>query len=368
MPEALSRVLLLDERGGPELDEFVTRFQQTSPPVTAKGIEDTAFYRYNRLLALNEVGGDPSRFGVSVADFHAANVERFARFPRNLLVTQTHDTKRSGDVRARIGALSEIPGEWADALGRFRAACAELRRDGGGDAPDPNEESLIFQTLVGAWPISAERLESYLEKALREAKRNTTWVEQDHDYERRVQSYARAVVRYEPFLADFEPFALRVAKLGERSSLAQTLLKLTVPGLPDVYQGDELEALALVDPDNRRPVNWEARRRALAEGGPPKFELIRSALALRARRPECFDERGGYEPLAAEGGEVCAFTRGGGAVAVVVGVRYWIGATVSGLQGHWREVRGDGRELDLGTVAPVDQVVDGEGLALLERI
>ncbi len=342
--DELGRILTLEERGH---DEFVTRFQQTSPPVTAKGVEDTAFYRYSRLLALNEVGGDPSRFGISVADFHAANADRARRFPRNLLVTQTHDTKRSGDVRARIGALSEIPAAWREAVLRWREITAPLRPEG---APDAGEEYLIYQTLVGAWPIDAERLDAYLEKALREAKRHTSWVEQDHDYEARVQGFARALLTHEPFLADFGPFAAGVAVLGRRSALAQTLLKLTVPGVPDIYQGDELEALALVDPDNRRPVDWAARRAALAGGGPPKFELIRAALALRARRPECFDERGAYAPVDA-GPDVCAFTRGGD-IGVVVAVRGSVDPAALGFGDGWRDL--------LAGVA-------GRALALLER-
>ncbi len=203
MAPELERVLLLEEEGH---EEFVSRFQQTSPPVTAKGVEDTAFYRYNRLLALNEVGGDPGRFGISVAEFHAANRVRAERFPLGLLVTQTHDTKRSGDTRARIGALTTMPGEWRAAVGRWREICAPLRAEHGG-APDANEEYLIYQTLVGVHPISAERLEGYLEKALREAKRNTTWVDQDHDYEQRVQRYAVALLDHRPFLDTFEPFA-----------------------------------------------------------------------------------------------------------------------------------------------------------------
>jgi (1->4)-alpha-D-glucan 1-alpha-D-glucosylmutase len=316
------------------------------------GGEDTAFYRYNRLLALNEVGGDPSRFGVSVAGFHAANAERARRFPRNLLITQTHDTKRSGDVRARIGALSEIPAEWRAAVLRWRELTAGLRATGAGArGPDTNEEYLIYQTLVGAWPIEEDRLRAYLEKALREAKRNTTWVEQDHEYEGRVQDFAAALRTHEPFLAEFEPFAADVAERGRRSALGQTLLKLTVPGLPDVYQGDELEALSLVDPDNRRPVDWAQRRRAIAEGGPPKFELIRAALALRARRPECFDERGGYTPIDA-GPDVCAFTRGGD-VAVAVAVRGPLpGRGSLGLGDGWRDAL-DG--------------IGGDTLLLLER-
>jgi (1->4)-alpha-D-glucan 1-alpha-D-glucosylmutase len=241
---------------------FVTRFQQTTPPIMAKGVEDTAFYRYARLLALNDVGGDPGRFSIGVDAFHAANAERAARFPRGLLITQTHDTKRSGDVRARIGALAGMAEEWADVVRRWRELCAPLRSGG---APDAIEEYTIFQTLVGAWPIEPERLCAYMEKALREAKRNTSWVEQDADWEAWVIAYCRALYDHAPFLAAFEPFAERVAAIGELHALRQTALKLTAPGVPDVYQGDELVALSLVDPDNRRPVDWARRHALLAD-------------------------------------------------------------------------------------------------------
>jgi len=360
---ALADVLLLRERGH---DEFVTRFQQTSPPVTAKGVEDTAFYRYNRLLALNDVGGDPGRFGMSVADFHAANTQRAERFPRGLLVTQTHDTKRGGDVRARIGALAGMAREWRGHVLRWREVNARLRADG---APDANEEYLIYQTLVGAWPIEAERLEAYLEKALREAKRNTSWVEQDHDWERRVQRFAVALLGHEPFLESFRPFAARVAQAGRRSALGQQLLKLTVPGVPDVYQGDELEALNLVDPDNRRPVDWQARREALAalrDGAAPtpetaKLHLIWRALDLRARRPEAF--AGAYTPVEA-GPDVVAFRRGDD-VLVVVAVRD-PGDAALALPGPWRDAL-TGQARKLGPEAAVADLVNGDGLALLER-
>jgi (1->4)-alpha-D-glucan 1-alpha-D-glucosylmutase len=302
--------------------EFVTRFQQTTPPVMAKGVEDTAFYRYLRLLALNDVGGDPSRFGLSVEDFHAANRERAARFPHNLLITQTHDTKRSGDVRARIGALSTMPDAWAAQVRRWMESTTELVGDG---APDDVERYLILQTLVGAWPIEPDRLEAYVEKALREAKRTTSWIEPDEAHEAAVKRYARALYDHAPFLADFEPFAEQVARIGDRAALGQLLLKLTVPGLPDIYQGDELPELSLVDPDNRRPVDWERRRALLDEvraGAAPteetrKLWLIQRALAVRARRPEAF--AGDYAPLHA-GPDVVAFTRGGD-VAVAVRVR-----------------------------------------------
>jgi (1->4)-alpha-D-glucan 1-alpha-D-glucosylmutase len=289
----------------------VTRFQQTTPPIMAKGVEDTAFYRYVRLLALNDVGGDPSRFSIDVATFHAGNLRRAERFPRHLLATTTHDTKRTGDVRARIGALAGMAEEWAAAVRGWRKLCAPLRADG---APDAIEEYTIFQTLAGAWPLPAERLCAYMEKALREAKRNTSWVEPDASWEARVLAYCRGLYEHAPFLAAFEPFAARVAAVGELHALRQTALKLTVPGVPDVYQGDELVALSLVDPDNRRPVDWARRRELLAALRDPadaderKLWLIRELLALRARRPEAFAESS-YTPLDA-GPDAVAFVRG----------------------------------------------------------
>src|SRR5688500_8355517 len=180
LPDSLARVLRLQERGW---DAFVTRFQQTTPPVMAKGVEDTAFYRYARLLALNDVGGDPGRFGISIEQFHAGNAERAERFPHNLLVTQTHDTKRSGDVRARIGALSTMPEEWGARVRRWLDLLSDV------PGPDDVERYLILQTLVGAWPLERERLAAYVEKALREAKRTTNWVEPDEAHETGVQAW-----------------------------------------------------------------------------------------------------------------------------------------------------------------------------------
>jgi (1->4)-alpha-D-glucan 1-alpha-D-glucosylmutase len=367
MDERLARALLLEDEAPAE---FVTRFQQTSPPVTAKGVEDTAFYRHLRLLALNEVGGDPGRFGITVEAFHAANERRALRFPRGLLVTQTHDTKRSGDVRARLGVLASMPRAWGERVRRWRALTEGLREGG---APDGHEQWLIFQTLLGAWPIGAERLESYLVKALREAKRTTSWVEQDHDRERRVTAYATALLRDRAFLDDFEPFAARVAEEGRRAALCQQLLKLTSPGVPDVYQGDELEDLSLVDPDNRRPVDWQRRRAALdalragAEPTPEtlKLLLIWKALDLRARRPEPF--AGAYDPVDAGPG-VCAYARGRDVLAVAP-IRDWEGAELAlgpGLAGRWRDVL-TGEERALREAEPVAPLVARHGLALLER-
>ena len=288
-------------------DEWVTRFQQTTPPVMAKGVEDTAFYRHVRLLALNDVGGDPGRFGITVERFHEANLERQRRFPRNLLITQTHDTKRSGDVRARIGALSTLADEYA-------GLARSWLRPG---PPDELEQLFVFQTMLGAWPIEEKRVRGYFEKALREAKVSSNWIEPDEEYERLVADYALEV----PERPGFAEFAEKVAEAGHRSSMAQTLLKLTAPGVPDIYQGDELVALSLVDPDNRRPVDWAKRRAMLSgssEGDPrdrEKLDLIVHALRLRAERPEAF--AGSYEPLDA-GPDVCACLRGGDILVVAV--------------------------------------------------
>jgi (1->4)-alpha-D-glucan 1-alpha-D-glucosylmutase len=353
----LADVLTLRERGH---DEFVTRFQQTSPPITAKGVEDTAFYRHLRLLALNEVGGDPGRFGLSVDAFHAANAQRAERFPRGLLVTQTHDTKRSGDVRARIGALSTMADEWV--------ALAEPWLRGSG-APDEHCAHLVLQTLVGCWPIEAERLGAYVEKALREAKLRTSWAAPDEAYEAAARRFARALAEHPP--EGFEDFAARVRDEGRRAALGQLLLKLTCPGVPDVYQGDELEALSLVDPDNRRPVDWEARRAALArlrageapgDFGERKLDLIRRALALRARRPEAF--AGSYEPVTVGPG-VCAYVRGGEVLAVAP-VRDWEGARLS-VRGRWRSVLDERDAVELGEGASVAELTGAGPVALLER-
>ncbi len=263
-----------DDAGKAEELHFVGRFQQVTGPVMAKSVEDTAFYRYNRLVSLNEVGGDPERFGTTLAAFHQQNLERQAHWPRSLLATSTHDTKRGEDVRTRIDVLSEIPNE-------FRARAFKWTRMNRGKktvaedepAPSRNDEFLIYQTLLGTWPLEPldntaraayiERIQQYMLKATHEAKAMTSWVSPNEPYEQATRDFVSALL--EPsarnlFLADFEPFARRVADFGMWNSLSQTVLKLTCPGVPDLYQGTELWDLSLVDPDNRRPVNYALRR------------------------------------------------------------------------------------------------------------
>jgi (1->4)-alpha-D-glucan 1-alpha-D-glucosylmutase len=308
LPEELQRVIL-----GFEHPEFVVRWQQTTGPVMAKGVEDTAFYRYLRLTALNEVGGNPGRFSLAPDEFHKAAAVRLERHPLQLLASQTHDTKRAGDVRARIGAIAGMHEQWAGRVHRWR----ELT----GGMDDPNEEYLVWQTLVGAWPIIPARLEAYLEKALREAKRTTNWIAPNERHERRVKSFVRGLYGNRAFLDDFEPFVAEVARAGEHASLGALLLRLTSPGLPDIYQGDAFWSLNLVDPDNRRAVDWRRHRQALAEESPRretmKTHLVRRVLHVRAEYPEAFF--GSYEPLDL-GPDRVGFVRGG-RVKVVVPLR-----------------------------------------------
>jgi len=322
LPEDLRRVVLLEGERSAALDEFVVRWQQTTGAVMAKGVEDTAFYRYVRLTALNEVGGDPGRFSLSPDDFHRESQRRHERHPLQLLASQTHDTKRAGDVRARIGALAGMPEVWAERVRRWH----ELT----GGLDDPNEEYLLWQTLVGAWPIVPSRLEQYLEKALREAKRSTSWIDPNERHEARVKTFVRSLYENQAFLDDFEPFAQEVAAAGEHASLGALLLRLTSPGLPDLYQGDAFWSLNLVDPDNRRPVDWSRHARASGERLPRretmKFHLIRRALALRAEYPEAF--AGAYEPLDLPPDRV-GFVRGG-RIRVVVPLRPGSRATGEG--------------------------------------
>jgi (1->4)-alpha-D-glucan 1-alpha-D-glucosylmutase len=363
----------------PTAGPFVTRFQQTTPAIMAKGVEDTAFYRYGRLLALNDVGGDPARFGIGVDDFHADNAERALRYPQALLATMTHDAKRSLDARARIAVLSQIPDQWVAAVRRW-LELTEPQCSGvdGRAAPDPPDRYFIFQTLVGVWPIEPERLDGYLEKALREAKRNSTWLEQNEPYERAAKEFARALMDDQRFAADFEAFLADIAPRAARATLGQVALKLTCPGIPDTYQGDELELRALVDPDNRRPVDWQLRSERLdflLGGGRPgdslgdhKLWLTAHLLGLRARRPEVFT--GGYQPLAGGPG-ACVFLRGGRLLVAVALPR--AGADADPIvrdlpAGRWRDVlTGEERAFD-GSL-PLSGLIDAmTGVGVYERL
>jgi (1->4)-alpha-D-glucan 1-alpha-D-glucosylmutase len=352
--------------------DFVRRFQQITGPVTAKGYEDTVLYRFNRLVSLNEVGGDPSRFGTSWAEFHAALTERQRRSPHALSATSTHDTKRGEDVRTRINVLSEMPAEWRARM----AAWQRLNRRhhtmvDGAPVPGANTEYLIYQTLVGAWPIDVTRLRGYMLKATREAKVHTSWINPNPRYDEAIAKFIGAILdpeRSAAFLEDFVVFHARVAHFGMLSSLGQTLVKLTAPGVPDFYQGSELWDLNLVDPDNRRPVDWGERERlldevltALAAGldraafadelvktktdGRVKLFVIHQGLAFRRARRALF-ETGAYRPLEIRGPyaeHVCAFARvadGTAAVTVIprLLVRRGVDAVPLGAE-YWADTR-----------------------------
>jgi (1->4)-alpha-D-glucan 1-alpha-D-glucosylmutase len=323
--------LVLGRHRGPAEDEMVARFQQLTGAVMAKGVEDTAFYTYNRLVALNEVGGDPGHFGISVEEFHRTSADIASTWPETLLATATHDTKRSEDVRARIALLSEIPDDFAEAVARW----SSLNKAHRPTLRDRNMEWLLYQTLVGAWPLPMERARAYAEKAAKEAKVHTSWVDPHPAYDRALRIFVERLYGNDEFQADLGTFAASLVIPGRINSLALTALRLTCPGVPDTYQGTELWDLSLVDPDNRRPVDWDLRHRLLdqAEGmspadawarpdeGLPKLLLTQRALHLRRRRSEAFGPKGDYEPLWAEGekaSHLVAFARGGGELVVAV--------------------------------------------------
>jgi (1->4)-alpha-D-glucan 1-alpha-D-glucosylmutase len=330
--DLLGRILLREE-DGEHTAELVARFQQTSGPVAAKGVEDTAMYRYHRLVALNEVGGEPDRFGISRAEFHDACLRAAERWPAGMLTTSTHDTKRSEDVRARLAVLSELRGTWASEVAVWSAIADRHRQDG---MPDRAVEYLLYQTVVGAWPISTDRVVAYLEKAVREAKVHTSWLAPVAGYEEALRTFAGGLLADGEFVARLEAFLPPVVEAGRVNALAMKLLCLTAPGVPDLYQGSELWDLSLVDPDNRRPVDFATCDRLLAElddlgegaagaawarrdEGLPKLLVVSRALRLRAARPELY-AGGAYAPLSVLGSSahhVVAFCRGGGAATIV---------------------------------------------------
>jgi (1->4)-alpha-D-glucan 1-alpha-D-glucosylmutase len=325
---------------------FVMRFQQLTGPVMAKGLEDTAFYRYCPLLSLNEVGGSPETFGVALAQFHGKNLSRRQSWRNAMLATSTHDTKRSEDVRARINVLSEIPAEWYRAIRTWQRINEEKKTSVASESvPSANEEYFLYQTLMGAWPLNpmddAEyadfggRIHSYMEKALREAKVNTSWINPNTEYEAALHSFLAAILDRsagKSFLDVFVPFQARIAKAGIYNSLSQTLLKIAAPGLPDFYQGTEVWNFSLADPDNRRPVDYErlqaqlARLRAaesenaaalvdrlVAEPADGSLKLYVTRRALHFRRDNrALFAKGSYVPLRTVGERnkhVIAFAR-----------------------------------------------------------
>ena len=328
------------------------RFQQLTSPAMAKGVEDTAFYCLNYFTSLNEVGGDPGMLGVSTKEFHEFSRDQEKKRPHTMLASSTHDTKRSEDVRARLNLLSEIPGEWRSTVLRWSNINACHRR---GQWPDRNMEFLFYQTLVGAWPLSTGRALAYMEKSAREAGQHTTWNARDNRYENALWNFIVESLRDPEFTMDVEQFVARLANAALINSLAQTLIKLTAPGVPDIYQGCELLDFSLVDPDNRRSVDFELRRRLLAEiqqlpgdaiwerrgEGLPKIWLIHKTLNLRMRRTKLFS--GDYEPLFARGKKaknIIAFTRGGGTITIVprlvLGLKNWGDTYLELPRGHWR--------------------------------
>lgn len=367
----LGQILMLRVQGDFQT-ELALRFQQFTGPVVAKAIEDTAFYRYNRFVALNEVGGNPAIFGTSVDEFHKACGETQRRWPRGLLATSTHDTKRSEDVRARLAVISEMPEKWSDAVLRW----AELNRAHWDAEPDRNIEYLLYQTLAGAWPISTERTLQYIEKAIREAKQKTSWTHIDKDYEKNVKGFVEGIFSNRAFISDLHDFVAMISPFGEINSMAQMLIKLTSPGIPDLYQGTELLDFSLVDPDNRRAVDYESRRSLLLSAesakaddvfkspdrGFAKLWMTHKVLEVRKSWPVFFGPDAPYEPLTTSGTKakhVVAFMRGVSAITVVprlvVGVdSRWEDTAISIPSGKWRDALGvdtyEGGNLSVATL------------------
>ncbi len=346
-----------DEAGIVEHEHFVMKFQQCTGPIMAKGLEDTAFYIFNRLAALNEVGGEPQHFGGTPEKFHRTNERNARRWPHTMLASSTHDTKRAEDTRARVAALSELPDEWRRALRTWGTANAKHKTAVDGEmAPDANEEYLIYQILLGTWPVESvpgesgaaavrsafatlpdeehaiylARIQDYMTKAIKEAKVNSSWVQPNAEWDEATRKFIAALLKRgkaaNPFLRAFVPLAERVAQLGMVNSLSQTVLKLTVPGVPDIYQGCEMWDYSLVDPDNRRPVDYARRREVLAslEGADPrellaawpdgrvKMFVVRALLRYRREHAELF-QTGGYRALKVTGeraDSAVAFVRG----------------------------------------------------------
>ena len=346
----------------PRRAELVVRFQQTCGPVMAKGVEDTAFYRWFRLSSLNEVGGDPARFGIASEELHDFAGRLHHDWPTSMTALTTHDTKRSEDVRARLAVLSEVPSEWATAVHAWREIAGPYR-----DALlDPRTEYLLWQTLVGTWPITADRLHTYVEKAMREAKTHTTWTAPDEQYEAAVHRFVDGVLADEDIAAGLAGWTADNERAVRVGVLGQKLLQLVLPGVPDVYQGTELVDLSLVDPDNRRPVDYSRRRQRLARidaGERPrdlddeKLLVVSRALRLRREHPDWFvGEDCTYVPVATTTGNAVAVGRGDDSGVHVVAVITRLSVSLQ-RYGGWRDHTAslpDGRWHDLLTGAEVD--------------
>jgi (1->4)-alpha-D-glucan 1-alpha-D-glucosylmutase len=341
--------------GGDEGNQFRTKLQQLTGPVMAKGVEDTAFYRYHRCIALNEVGGDPSRFGMGVNDFHALCERRVREQPHSMLATSTHDTKFSEDVRCRLSVLSEIPQEWA----RFVREWQSLSKH---SPLRPNDEYRLLQAVVGVWPVAlngpppaelVERFVHFMRKSLREAKVQTSWLEPNEAWETTVFDYVRSICGSAKHQEILNALVHRIAPFGALNSLSQTLLKLTTPGFPDIYQANELWDFSMVDPDNRRPVDYKLRANVLAkldhktptelvrdwQSGAIKMKVIRDTLAFRGKRPALF-EQGDYHAVEIEGelaNHCLAFTRSQGDDEILVAVPRLCVAL--GFPPSWRNTR-----------------------------
>ena len=383
----LCDVLTMNVKGKRET-EFLERFQQFTSPVMAKGVEDTAFYCYNRMTGLNEVGSDPGNNGLSVAEFHAYNSKMQATHPLTMTSLSTHDTKRSDDVRARLAVLSEMPGKFAVAVQRWSRMNSSLRT---GNYPDRNTEYFYYQTLIGAWPLTVERAQAYMAKAMREAKQQTTWVANNKEYEDALNNFIEGTINSPEFVQKVEQFVDRIKHAGRINSLAQTLLKYTAPGVPDLYQGSELWDLSLVDPDNRRPVAYDLRLNVLKElralpiaeaaatavrrmeEGLPKLWAIHRVLTLRKGHPDWFGAEAAYTPLKVEGKatqHVIAYLRGKTVVTVVPRLTFtldgsWQKTMVQLPEGRWRNRFTDA--LLQGGEIPVEALLRDFPIGLLTR-
>jgi (1->4)-alpha-D-glucan 1-alpha-D-glucosylmutase len=356
----IGEVLTLRVRGEVE-DEFLQRFQQFTAPVMAKGVEDTVFYCFNRMVGLNEVGASPERNGVSLEEFHAFCDRTHLLYPQAMNTLSTHDTKRSDDVRARLAVLTEIPNVWRAAVRKWSRMNRLYKM---GEFPDRNTEYFLYQTLIGAWPIEKERTLAYMEKAVREAKEQTSWTQQNAEFEDALRGFIGHIYDSAEFTADLGEFVSRILLPGRINGLAQTLIKCTAPGVPDNYQGSELWDHHLVDPDNRGPIDYEVRRAMLAEletgmtaeeilkrmdEGLPKLWVIYKALHLRRQRPEWLGRKSAHLPMAVDGPKkehLVAYLRGEN-VAVIA--PRWsaklagnFGATTVALpEGSWNDVLTD---------------------------